>query len=397
MVKKIKAAPKKNSSALKINQKDYVHFLEKLTADIATTQLQAALAITKELTMLYWRIGTMLSEKIGDQGWGAKTIDRLASDLQSAFPDISGFSVRNLKYMRKFADCYTDINCAAAAAQIPWGHNMVILDKVKDLAQRLWYAQQTIENGWSRSMLEHWIESMLYSRKGKAVTNFKKTLPPTQSDLAEQTLKDPYNFSFIALDTKFRERELEQGLIDHVQKFLIELGDGFAFVGRQYRIEIDDEDNFIDLLFYHTKLRCYIIVELKATAFDPRDAGQINFYLSAVDAMLKHPADNPSIGILLCKTKSRIKAEYALRDINKPIGVASYKTQLVESLPKSFKGSLPTTEEIETELEKQELLAGNKTVKEQKKVPKKAPIKAKTKQKMSASKKSKRPSKSSKS
>jgi predicted nuclease of restriction endonuclease-like (RecB) superfamily len=211
-------------------------------------------------------------------------------------------------------------------------------------------------------MLEHWIESDLYKRQGKAVTNFKQTLLSVQSDLAEQVLKDPYNFSFLALDKKHRERELEQGLIDHIQKFLLELGEGFSFVGRQYRIEVDGEDSFLDLLFYHLKLRCYFVVELKATAFDPRDAGQMNFYLSAVDSLLKHPTDNPSIGILLCKTKSKVKAKYALRDINKPIGVASYETKLVESLPKNLKGSLPTIEEFEAELEQAEIKTSQKNV-----------------------------------
>ncbi|OGI09947.1 MAG: hypothetical protein A2Y40_01785 [Candidatus Margulisbacteria bacterium GWF2_35_9] len=334
---------------------EYKKILEQLKKDIQQTQLQAALAVTRELIMLYWRTGTMLSEKITNEQWGAKIIERLAKDLQASFPDVSGFSVRNLKYMRKFADCYQEVNCAAAAAQIPWGHNMVILDRIKDPNQRLWYIQQTLENGWSRSMLEHWIELDLYKRQGKAVTNFKQTLLLTQSDLAEQVLKDPYNFSFLALDKKHREKELEQGLIDHIQKFLLELGEGFAFIGRQYRIEVDGEDNFIDLLFYHLKLRCYFVVELKATAFDPRDAGQMNFYLSAVDSLLRHPTDNPSIGILLCKTKSKVKAEYALRGINKPIGVASYETKLVESLPKNLKGSLPTIEEIEAELEQAEI------------------------------------------
>ncbi len=331
--------------------KAYVKLLDQLKKDIHQTQLLVALAITKELIMLYWRTGKMISEKITSEKWGTKTIERLAKDLQTSFPDVSGFSARNLKYMRKFADCYQENNYAAAAAQIPWGHNMVIMDRIKDQNQRVWYIQQTIENGWSRSMLKHWIESNLYKRQGKAITNFRQTLPSPQSDLAEQLLKDPYNFSFLALDKQYRERELEEGLINHIQNFLIELGDGFAFIGRQYRIEIDGEDNFIDLLFYHLKLRCYFVVELKTTDFDPRDAGQMNFYLSAVDSLLKHATDNPSIGILLCKTKSKVKAEYALRDINKPIGVASYETKLVESLPKNLKGSLPTIEEIEAELE----------------------------------------------
>ncbi|KKP28850.1 MAG: hypothetical protein UR12_C0016G0007 [candidate division TM6 bacterium GW2011_GWF2_30_66] len=335
---------------------EYVNFLEKLKKDIMQAQLKAALSITKELTMLYWKIGMAVSEKISQEHWGAKAIERLSKDLQSSFPDVAGFSVRNLVYMRKFADCYQELSQVEAAAQIPWGHNMVILDKIAEPVQRLWYIQQIIENGWSRSMLGHWIESNLYKRQGRAVTNFKKTLMPLQSDLAEQVLKDPYNFSFVALDKKYRERELEQGLIDHIQKFLLELGEGFAFIGRQYRLEVGGEDNFIDLLFYHLKLRCYIVVELKATDFDPRDAGQINFYLSAVDSLVKHPTDNPSIGILLCKTKSKIKVEYALRDINKPIGVASYETMLVDSLPKNLKGSLPTIEEIETGLELAEII-----------------------------------------
>jgi predicted nuclease of restriction endonuclease-like (RecB) superfamily len=217
--------------------KGYEKLLEQLKKDIQQTQLQAALAVTKELIMLYWRIGKMLSEKITNEKWGTKPIERLAKDLQSSFPDISGFSVRNLQYMRKLAESYQEANYAAAAAQIPWGHNMVILDKIIDHSQRLWYIQQTLENGWSRSMLELWIESDLYKRQGKAVTNFKQTLLSVQSDLAEQVLKDPYNFSFLALDKKHREQELEQGLIDHIQKFLIELGEGFAFIGRQYRNE----------------------------------------------------------------------------------------------------------------------------------------------------------------
>jgi predicted nuclease of restriction endonuclease-like (RecB) superfamily len=302
--------------------------------------------------MLYWRISKVLSEKSSHEGWGAKTLDYLAKDLKEEFPDVSGFSLRNLQYMRKFATSYNDINCAAAAAQIPCIHNMLILDKLEPLRQRLWYIQQCTENGWSRSMLETWIDSDLYKRQGKAITNFQKTLLPPQSDLAEQTLKDPYNFSFLALDKRHRENELEQGLMDHLQKFLLELGDDFAFVGRQYRLEVEGEDYFIDLLFYHLKLRCYCVIELKATAFDPRDAGQINFYLSAVDDLLKHPGDNPSIGIILCKKKNSVKAEYALRRSLSPISVASYETQIVKSLPKDLKVSLPSVEEIEAELER---------------------------------------------
>ncbi len=360
MAKNKRNPSKKNSAGLAgapISTKEYANLLEQLKKDIQQTQLRAALAITKELTMLYWRMGKMLSDRITNEKWGTKIIEHLAKDLQESFPDVSGFSVRNLKYMRKLADCYQDINCAAAAAQIPWGHNMIILDRVKDPNQRLWYVGQTIENGWSRSMLEHWIESNIYKRQGKAVTNFKQTLPSPQSDLAEQVLKDPYNFSFLALDKKYRESDLEQGLIDHIQKFLLELGDGFAFIGRQYHLEVDEKDYYIDLLFYHAKLHCYVVIEIKSREFDPRDAGQISFYLSAVDDNLKSPDDKPTIGLLLCKSKRKLTVEYTLRKNLNPIGVASYETKLVKSLPKELKSCLPTIQQIEAELEKHEVLA----------------------------------------
>jgi predicted nuclease of restriction endonuclease-like (RecB) superfamily len=300
--------------------------------------------------MLYWRIGKILIEKTREEVWGAKPLERLSKDLKNDFPDITGFSVRNLKYMRQFAESMPNANRAAAAAQIPWGHNMLLLDKVEDPAKRLWYVQQALEGGWSRSVLESWIESDLYGRKGKAITNFKQTLPPVQSDMAEQALKDPYNLQFVTLESAYREKELEQGLMDHLQKFLVELGDGFAFMGRQYCIEIEGEDHWIDLLFYHVKLRCYVVIELKATAFDPRDAGQMNFYLSAVDDLLRHPEDQPTIGILLCKTRNRVKVEYALRRCSSPIGVSSYETKIIKSLPKNLQSQLPTVEEIEAEL-----------------------------------------------
>ena len=328
----------------------YTKLFEQLKSDIKQTQLRAALSVTKELIMLYWRTGKMLSVKIQDKGWGAKTLEKLARDIRKEFPDVTGFSWRNLKYMRQFAESFPEANWAAAAAQIPWGHNMLLLDKLDNPSDRLWYVQQAIEGGWSRSTLETWIESKLYKRKGKAVTNFKQTLPSPQSDMAEQVVKDPYNFDFISLTAAHKEKELEQGLMDHLQKFLVELGEGFAFMGRQFSIEVEGEDHLIDLLFYHVKMRCYFIVELKATAFDPRDAGQMNFYLSAVDDLLRHPDDNPSIGLLICKTKNKVKVEYALRDINKPIGVSEYKAKIFKSLPKKFKSSLPTIEEIEAEL-----------------------------------------------
>jgi len=341
----------------------YVKVFEQLKADIQQTQLMAALSVTKELTMLYWRIGKVLLNKSSKEEWGAKTLERLANDLLTEFPDVKGFSLRNLQYMRKFANSYANENYAATAAQIPWGHNMLLLDKIpNDIDQRIWYIQQSIENGWSRAMLEMWIESNLYERKGKAITNFKNALSSPLSEIAEQTIKDPYNFGFLALDKQHREKELEQGLMDHLQKFLLELGDGFAFIGRQYKIEVEGEEHWIDLLFYHVKLRCYFVVELKATAFDPRDAGQMNFYLSAVDDLLKHPDDKSAIGILICKTKNKVKVEYALRNCRSPISVASYEAKIVKALPKELKSNLPTVEEIEAELsvDKKKVFSGGK-------------------------------------
>lgn len=333
-----------------VDPKSYARVFEQLKSDIQQTQLKAALSITKEATLLYWRTGKILSEMISENRWGSKTLEKLSRDLIRSFPDVKGFSLRNLQYMRKFAESYPEANYAAAAAQIPWGHNMVLLDKLKTPSERLWYAQQALDYGWSRNTLETWIDSDLYARKGRAITNFKQTLPAVQSDMAEQALKNPYNFGFLTLDAAYREKELEQGLMNHLQKFLVELGDGFAFMGRQFSIEVEGDDYLIDLLFYHVKLRCYIVVELKANAFDPRDAGQMNFYLSAVDDHLKHPDDQPTIGILLCKTKNKVKVEYALRNSKSPIGVASYKTKIFKSLPKKLESNLPTVEEIEAEL-----------------------------------------------
>lgn len=353
-----------------VSTKKYAQLLEKLKNDIQQAQLRAALSVTKELTMLYWRIGKALSQKIGAEEWGSKTIERLAFDLRLSFPNVAGFSVRNLKYMRKFADSYQGLNCATAVAQIPWGHNIVLMEKLADSDQRLWYAQQTLENNWSRASLTLWIESDLYSRQGKSINNFKVTLPEYDSDLAEQTLKDPYNFDFLTLNTKAREREIELGLMAHIQKFLLELGQGFAFIGRQYPISVGKKDFLIDMLFYHIKLRCFIVVELKAEEFDAQNIGQINLYLSAVDSLLRHPGDQPTIGLLLCRSKDNIVAEYALRDIKKPIGISSYTTKLVESLPKSFKGSLPTIEEIEAELGKAEIPDTKESVNTKKRIKK---------------------------
>lgn len=333
------------------NIADYKAFLNSVQRRIQESQLKAVLAVNSELISLYWEIGKMLFEKMQSEGWGAKTIDRLAQDLSSRVPDISGFSARNLRYMKRFFEIYQDTPILQRpVAKLPWGHNVTLMEKLTSNDERFWYAEQTIENGWTRPMLILWIESDLYSRQGKAITNFKNTIPNVNSDLAEQTLKDPYNFSFLSLDKKHREQDLEQGLIDHIQKFLLELGQGFAFVGRQVKLDFGGKDYQIDLLFYHLKLRSFIVIELKATEFDPRDVGQINFYLSAVDELIKHSSDNPSIGLILCKTKDNFTAEYAIRGIKNPIGIAEYEVQLVESLPKNLKGSLPTIEEIEAEL-----------------------------------------------
>jgi len=234
--------------------------------------------------------------------------------------------------------------------QIPWGHNILLLQRLTTLKERLWYAQNTLEHGWSRKVLLHWLDSHLHQREGKAITNFQKTLPSPQSDLAHQSLKDPYCFDFLNLTDKHNEQELESGLLDHVQKFLLELGAGFSFIGRQVHLEIGDQDFYIDLLFYHYKLRCFVVVELKTTDFKPEFAGKMNFYLSAVDDKMKHRDDQPTIGLLLCKGKNRVVVEYALRDINKHIGISQYEAKILESLPNNYKGSLPGIEEIEQEL-----------------------------------------------
>jgi predicted nuclease of restriction endonuclease-like (RecB) superfamily len=332
--------------------KEYVNFFEHIKTDIIQTQLKATMAVTKEIVLLYWRIGKNLSEKANIDNWGTGVVETLARDIKIAFPDLTGFSLRNLHYMRRFFEAYPETNSAAAAAQIPWGHLMVLLDKLKEPNQRAFYTDQTLQYGWSRSVLLMWIESDLYSRQGKSITNFPARLPEPDSDLAQQALKDPYNFEFLTMERTARELEIERGLTTHIENFLLELGQGFSFLGRQKRIQVGSKEFFIDMLFYHLDLRCFIVIELKAREFDVSDISQINFYLSAVDDQMRRPGDNPSIGLLLCQSKDNFVAEYALRDVNKPIGVSSYTTKLVESLPKEFKGKLPTIEEIEAELEK---------------------------------------------
>ena len=356
MARKRAARPKPPESAKKttdVLSAGYAELLEQLKERIRSAQLRAAVAVNGEMVGLYWQIGRDILTRQEHEGWGTKVIDRLAADLRRAYPDMTGLSPRNLKYMRAFAEAWSDAAIVQAPlAQITWYHNIALLEKLDTMPTRLWYAQAVIENGWSRNVLVHWIESDLYERQGKARTNFERTLPPPQSDLARETLKDPYKFEFLSLARDAEERALQKGLLEHIHQFLIELGAGFAFVGQQYPLEVGGEDFFIDLLFYHLKLRCYVVIELKTTGFKPEYAGKMNFYLSAVDDLLRHPDDKPSIGIILCKAKNQVVAEYALRDLAKPVGVSSYIAKLVESLPPSLRGSLPTPKELEAELKK---------------------------------------------
>lgn len=332
--------------------KEYKTFLKDIKKKIQASQIQAAVAVNRELITLYWEIGSALSVKQQEAGWGAKVVAKLAGDLKTSFPHMKGFSLTNIKYMIQFAKEYPDFKISQQlVGQIPWGHNILIIQKLSSLEKRLWYVKKTIENGWSRSVLDTWISSNLYARQGKSITNFTKTLPTPLSDLANQTLKDPYCFDFLTLRDEHDEHELESGLLDHIQKFLLELGAGFSFVGRQVHLEVGGQDFYLDLLFYHYKLRCFIVVELKATDFKPEFAGKMNFYLSAVDDLMKQPEDKPTIGLLLCKGKNKVVAEYALRDINKPIGISQYETAILESLPNELKEALPSIEEIEQELQ----------------------------------------------
>ena len=378
----------------------YGALLTDLKARVRAAQLRAAVAVNRELIALYWDIGRVVVEQQKQHKWGDGVIDRLSRDLAKEFPQMAGFSRFNLYRMRTFFLAYSGADAIVAqpvlqlpgaaksqqpigesnpqilsqavrelpgqklsspvsqfivsppepVASLPWGHNVLLLQKLASVSERFWYARKTVEHGWSRAVLTHHIETQLHKREGKAVTNFQNTLPPVQSDLASQTLKDPYNFDFLTLRSDAHERDLEQGLLDHIQKFLLELGVGFAFVGRQHHMEIGGQDYYLDLLFYHLRLRCYVVIDLKMKAFEPEFAGKMNFYLSAVDDQLRHADDKPSIGLLLCKERDHLTVEYALRDLKKPIGVAQWQTKLVESLPKNLKGNLPTVEAIEAEL-----------------------------------------------
>jgi len=335
---------------------DYESWLGQLKHTIQATQVRAALSVNKELISLYWQIGSDILERQQQQGWGSKVIDRLAQDLKKAFPDLKGFSRANLMYMRAFASAWPDYSANLATSvivqqavgQLPWGHNLVLITKLKNREQRLQYAQKIQDNGWSRNVLVHQIENKLIEREGQAVTNFSENLSEGHSELARQTLKDPYIFDFLSLAENAKERDIEAALTQHISQFLLELGAGFAFVGKQVHLEVGGDDFYLDLLFYHLKLRCYIVIELKTGDFKPEHTGQLNFYLSAVDSQIKTKQDEPTIGLLLCKSRNKIVAEYALRDNSKPIGIAEY--QLVNALPKDLEEQLPSIEQIEKEM-----------------------------------------------
>lgn len=327
----------------------YTDWLADIKSRVSAARQRAVLAANAELMRLYWQIGRDILERQASQGWGSKVIDRLASDLREAFPEMKGFSRANLMYMRAFAEAWSEAEIVQqAVGQLPWGQNVLLLTRLKDPALRLRYAQQASNDGWSRTTLELQIKNRLHERQGQAITNFEARLPAPHSELAHETLKDPYLFDFLGLGDDAHEREIENALVRHITRFLLELGTGFAFIGRQHRLEVAGDEFFIDLLFYHTRLKCYVVVELKATAFKPEHAGQLNFYLSAVDAQIKAPDDKPTIGLLLCKSQNRLVAEYALSGIDKPIGVAEY--ELVRALPEPLITSLPTVEELESEL-----------------------------------------------
>ena len=328
-----------------INSGEYFETIEQIKQEIRAAQYKAALQVNRELILLYHSIGTVINEH---KTWGSKFVDSLAKDIKLSFPNATGFSVRNLKYMAKFAQAYPDREFVqTVSAQIPWSHNTAILEKVKEPEQRIWYIQKTAENGWSHNVLIHQIESGLYQRQviTDKVSNFVQKLPAPQSELAIQTMKDPYIFDFIPFKEDMVERDIERALVQDVTKLLLELGTGFAFLGNQYHLNVGGDDYYIDLLFYNLNLRCYVVIELKTGAFKPEYAGQLNFYLSAVDGLVKQPQDNPTIGLLLCKSKNNLVAEYSLKDMSKPIGVSEYR--ITCSLPAELEKQLPSVEDIQ--------------------------------------------------
>jgi predicted nuclease of restriction endonuclease-like (RecB) superfamily len=383
-----------------ITSTDYKNWMIGLKNRFRKAQIKAAVKVNSTLLEFYWELGADIVERQKSSVWGSGFLKQLSKDLMSEFPEVKGFSYENIRYLRRWYLFYNkdvdkmgttcshfehsnnveskkscrlnaeqvvpqlknqiatqlvsqlealdSANVKQLVAQIPWGQNIVIISKCNSVEEALFYVNKTIENGWSRAVLTHQIESDLFNRQGTAVTNFSKTLPEPQSDLAQQLIKDPYNFDFLTLTSDYNEKELENNLTNHITKFLMELGAGFAYMGKQVPIQVGERDFFLDLLFYHTKLHCHVVIELKVVDFEPEHAGKLNFYIKAVDEQLRQVGDNPTIGILLCKNRDKLVAEYALSDINKPMGVTEY--ELTQSLPEQFKSSLPTIEEIEAEI-----------------------------------------------
>lgn len=372
----------------------YAELIQDVKQRLKAAQVKAALAVNRELVELYWEIGGLIVQRQQGEVWGTAVMERLACDLAAEFPGVSGLSRANLFRMRSLYLSYSQgLTIVAQAvrqlertteqkvkrhkqirkvaqpvrqlpfaqipdeiASIPWGHNIVLLEKLDDTPTRLWYARQTALHGWSRSVLVMQIETEAHKRQGQAITNFDRTLPPPQSDLARQLLKDPYTFEFLTIAADAHERELERSLIEHIKHFLLELGAGFAFVGSQYAIEVGGDDFFIDLLFYHLKLRCFVAIDLKTEAFQPEHAGKMNFYLAALDNQIRHADDGRSIGLILCKEKNRVVVEYALQDMNAPLGVASFRL-----LPEELRNNLPSPEQLASEVRKYEQLTKTKT------------------------------------
>lgn len=340
---------------------EYSTFLVDIKNQIKISQQKAFSAINQEMILLYFNIGSAIEKRQNELGWGAKVINTLSQDILREFPNMSGFSTRNIKLMVQFYKEYANDEIGQlAVAQIPWTHNIILVQKIKDKELRYWYIEKTLENGWSKDVLSLMIKSEVHKREGNLISNFKNILPLFESDLVQQSFKDPYRFDFLTITEPFREKELENSLIKHMERFLIELGSGFAFIGRQYKLEVADDDFYIDLLFYHLKLRCFVVVELKKGKFRPEYSGQVNFYCSVVDTILAQEEDKPTIGLILCQEKNEIVAEYSLRNMSQPIGISEY--QLTEILPKEFESSLPTIEMIENELKNslEEIKTGEK-------------------------------------
>ena len=325
-----------------INKNDFVKIVSDIKNEIRTTQVRTIQQVNGNLILMYFRIGKILYE---NSEYGSHFIDDIATEIRLTFPELKGFSSRNLWKMRSFYNEYMDNPILPqAVAELPWGHKILLIEKIKDKATRKVYIDAVIEHGWSRSVLAMQIESQYHERVGASTNNFKKVLSPTNSDMVEQSFKDPYIFDFLTLSDRYKEKELEKRMIERIKDVLLELGDGWSFMGNQYKITVGEEDYFIDLLFYHTKLRCYVVVELKATKYIPEYAGKMNFYLSAVDDFVKSEADNPSIGLILCKEKDKFTAQYSLKDIHKPIGVSSF--QVSKMLPENILDQLPSEEEL---------------------------------------------------